>query len=211
MSDNDQHHVAAQGAAVTMTSRPGDRPVQIPADRPGIVILIHGVNDPGGWYETVEKGLCTGVNERLSRRDLMPGGYGELYGAAASKRVIKTTESDILGDPEKYLYQRSEGSSTHSFVIPFYWGYRAANNEIAKLSDPGDVKSRQADANGYLMTRGQYQDKKGNRLDKHFAKGGGFFANAKQHPRYVRHALRSAVERQTGDQARTRSELFLHR
>ena len=178
MSDNDQHHVAAQGAAVTMTSRPGDRPVQIPADRPGIVILIHGVNDPGGWYETVEKGLCTGVNERLSRRDLMPGGYGELYGAAASKRVIKTTESDILGDPEKYLYQRSEGSSTHSFVIPFYWGYRAANNEIAKLSDPGDVKSRQADANGYLMTRGQYQDKKGNRLDKHFAKGGGFFANA---------------------------------
>ncbi|HEX7682371.1 MAG TPA: hypothetical protein VF446_02355, partial [Trinickia sp.] len=76
MSDNDQHHVAAQGAAVTMTSRPGDRPVQIPADRPGIVILIHGVNDPGGWYETVEKGLCTGVNERLSRRDLMPGGYG---------------------------------------------------------------------------------------------------------------------------------------
>lgn len=178
MSDNDPDRVVVQGAAVTMANRPGDRHVQIPADRPGIVILIHGVNDPGGWYETVEKGLCTGVNERLSRGDLNAGRYGMDYHAAAQKKQPKIDERKYLEDPETFLYKRSEADSTHSFVIPFYWGYRAASKEIAKINDAGNVKSRQADANGNLMTRGQYQDKHGNRLDKHFAKGGGFFANA---------------------------------
>jgi hypothetical protein len=178
MAATDTHHVVNQAGAVTMADRPGDRPAQVPADLPGIVIFLHGVNDPGVVYGTVEKGLCDGLNERLCRGDLSPGTYGGQYKAAAADPKPNNADKSILADPETYLYRRSQNDRTKSFFIPFYWGYRAANNEIAKAKDPGDVKSRNADASGNLLTRGQYQDKKGNRLDKHFAKAGGFFANA---------------------------------
>lgn len=175
---NADYHVVNQAGAVTHADRAGDRPAQVPADLPGVVIFIHGVNDPGVVYGTVEKGLCDGLNDRLSRNDLMPGEYGGKYNAAAAVKNPGAVDKSVLDDPETYLYQRSVGANTKSFFIPFYWGYRAANSEIAKAGDPGDVKSQTTDASGNLMTRGQYQDKHGNRLDKHFAKAGGFFANA---------------------------------
>ncbi len=49
--------------------------------------------------------------------------------------------------------------------------------EIAKKNSPGEVLSKDTKGD-YLVTRGQYQDKSGNRLDAHFAKEGGFFDNA---------------------------------
>ncbi|MDN7676794.1 hypothetical protein QZM22_31105, partial [Burkholderia oklahomensis] len=79
---NDQCFTAAHGAGVTMANRPGDRPVPIPRDLPGVVIFIHGVNDPGAAFSTVERGLCQGLNERLSRSDLRPGEYGRRYASA---------------------------------------------------------------------------------------------------------------------------------
>lgn len=178
--DND-YYVIAQGAAITHANRAGDRPVMVPGDLPGIVIFIHGVNDPGAVYSTVEEGLCRGLNERLSRIDLKPGSYGVGYKAAASKPKSQKTEKDaeLLDDPDTYLYQRAHvKGATHSGFIPFYWGYRASSGDIARVDNPGEVISRTADADGNLMTRGQYQDLHGNRLDRHFAKGGGFFANA---------------------------------
>ncbi|WP_445971345.1 T6SS effector phospholipase Tle3 domain-containing protein, partial [Burkholderia pseudomallei] len=177
---NDQCFTAARGAGVTMSNRPGDRPVPIPRDLPGVVIFIHGVNDPGAAYATVERGLCQGLNERLSRSDLRPGEYGRRYAAASAAKAEgdSVRYAEVLGDPDMYLYQRAETGGTHSMFLPFYWGYRASDNEIAKISHPGEVKSRVADSDGNLMTRGQYQDIHGNRLDAHFGKGGGFFANA---------------------------------
>ncbi|CAJ3882007.1 Type V secretory pathway, adhesin AidA [Burkholderia pseudomallei] len=177
---NDQCFTAARGAGVTMSNRPGDRPVPIPRDLPGVVIFIHGVNDPGAAYATVERGLCQGLNERLSRSDLRPGEYGRRYAAASAAKAEgdSVRYAEVLGDPDMYLYRRAEAGGTHSMFLPFYWGYRASDNEIAKISHPGEVKSRVADSDGNLMTRGQYQDIHGNRLDAHFGKGGGFFANA---------------------------------
>ncbi|WP_254448584.1 DUF3274 domain-containing protein [Burkholderia pseudomallei] len=177
---NDQCFTAARGAGVTMSNRPGDRPVPIPRDLPGVVIFIHGVNDPGAAYATVERGLCQGLNERLSRSDLRPGEYGGEYAEAIKAKDQKSPffDSRIANDPDMYLYRRAETGGTHSMFLPFYWGYRASDNEIAKISHPGEVKSRVADSDGNLMTRGQYQDIHGNRLDAHFGKGGGFFANA---------------------------------
>ncbi|RBI01093.1 hypothetical protein BRL89_07825, partial [Xanthomonas oryzae pv. oryzae] len=74
-------------------------------------------------------------------------------------------------DPDTYLYQRSEDTTsklpTHSMFIPFYWGYRASNNEIAKDKRGNPTR-----------LRSQYQDTAGNRLDANFAKAGGFFVNA---------------------------------
>ena len=52
------------------------RNMEVPADLPGVVIFLHGVNDPGASYESVETGLCQGVNERLDRPDLKAGRYG---------------------------------------------------------------------------------------------------------------------------------------
>ncbi|WP_341666574.1 T6SS effector phospholipase Tle3 domain-containing protein [Alcaligenes sp. SDU_A2] len=171
MADN----VIAQASALTMANRPGLCPVQIPADLPGIVIFIHGVNDNGANYGTVEQGLCQGLNERLGRTDMQPGLYGRQYRQA---QMDGKRDERILNDPDTYLYQREPGKTGPSVVLPFYWGLRPDNQDIATLDNPGVITSRHADEHGRLMTRGQYQDVHGNRLDANFAKGGGFFANA---------------------------------
>ncbi|RBC35966.1 hypothetical protein BRN41_25295, partial [Xanthomonas oryzae pv. oryzae] len=116
------------------------------------------------------------LDERLSRIDLRAGQYGVKYAEAKASKA-KPGDRDyrkvaaVKYDPDTYLYQRSEDTTsklpTHSMFIPFYWGYRASNNEIAK--DKGGNPTR---------LRSQYQDTAGNRLDAHFAKAGGFFANA---------------------------------
>ncbi|WP_418112583.1 T6SS effector phospholipase Tle3 domain-containing protein [Xanthomonas oryzae pv. oryzae] len=169
-------YVVAQANALLLPNRMGERLVEVPADRPGIVIFIHGVNDPGAGYPTVEKGLCQGLNERLSRIDLRAGQYGVKY-AEAKKSPLKPGEqgykevASVKYDPDTYLYQRSEDTTsklpTHSMFIPFYWGYRASDNEIAKDKRGNPTR-----------LRSQYQDTAGNRLDANFAKAGGFFVNA---------------------------------
>ncbi|WP_313203038.1 DUF3274 domain-containing protein [Pseudomonas sp.] len=147
-----------------------ERKMEVPADLPGVVIFLHGVNDPGASYESVETGLCQGVNERLDRPDLKAGRYGADYSAAKKIPTEELGEDHkaTLDDPDTYLYQRdADDPKTRSLMIPFYWGYRA---------EPGEIKRDKNDDPTKL--RGQYQDIFDNRLDRHFAKGGGFFANA---------------------------------
>lgn len=181
---NSDHHVVGKGAAVTYTNRGNDRPVALPRDLPGIVIFIHGVNDPGAAYSFVEEGLCQGLNERLNRDDLEAGRYGAEYRRAKGSQKAEKQERDIISDPDTYLYQRKEmAGATKSVFIPFYWGYRAGNDEIARFDPKGnsntdEVKGGVDDGRGFQTIRGQYQDIHGNRLDKHFGKAGGFFANA---------------------------------
>lgn len=142
--------------------------VAVPRARPGIVIFLHGVNDPGASYESVERGLCQGLNERLDRLDLLPGAYGVRYGTAKRKKSADRSaqEKELIDDPDTHLYKRDD-SLAKSIMIPFYWGYRAAHSEVKR------------DANGDpTKLRTQYQDTLGNRLDRQFGKPGGFFANA---------------------------------
>ncbi|WP_124095176.1 DUF3274 domain-containing protein [Burkholderia gladioli] len=178
--DSSGYRVHAQGAGVTMTDRPDARNVPLPGNLPGIVIFIHGVNDTGAVYSFVEQGLCQGLNERLSRADLKPGSYGDQYrrAKAQSRNGATARNNEVLSDPDTYLYRRTVGDATHSMFLPFYWGLRADNKDIAKIHNAGIVSSTSQDENHNLMTRGQYQDVYGNRLDAHFAKAGGFFANA---------------------------------
>lgn len=181
---NDANHVAASGAAVSHANRCSDRPIEVPADLPGIVIFIHGVNDPGAVYSFVEEGLCQGLNERLDRRDLKAGSYGESYKNLKQKKDPNVVDAKILADPDTFLYQRKEiTGKTKSVFIPFYWGYRASDDEIARIDSKGKsntdkIRGGTDDGRGFLTMRGQYQDLQGNRLDKNFGKGGGFFANA---------------------------------
>ncbi|MFD1555867.1 DUF3274 domain-containing protein [Paraburkholderia silviterrae] len=157
------------GAGVTMSNRSNDRNVARPRDLPGVLIFSHGVNDPGANYETVEEGLCQGLNERLDRADMIKGEYGAQYKDALDKRAKGQSNAQmnvIASDPDTYLYQR-DGVSAHSVFIPFYWGYRAS---------PAEVKKDKSGNPARLRT--QYQDVRGNRLDAHFAKAGGMFNNA---------------------------------
>jgi hypothetical protein len=76
------------------------------------------------------------------------------------------------------LYRRDTAApKTRSLMIPFYWGYRAAPEHV-KRDDAGDP----------FRMRNQFQDVRGNRLDRHFANatnnleqmyGEGFKANWK--------------------------------
>lgn len=172
--DNGKNGTLTSKDSLLLPNRQCDRTVALDAKLPGVVIFLHGVNDPGATYETVEKGLCQGLNERLDREDLAPGRYGAEYQAVraqweAQRGQSDRTQSHILGNPDANLYQRTEAKGqTHSPFIPFYWGYRACEDEIAK--DPETSKP--------LTMRGQYQDVNGNRLDQQFAKEGGFFSNA---------------------------------
>jgi hypothetical protein len=68
--------VIATDTSRLLPNRFTDRNIAVPRDLPGVVIFLHGVNDPGASYESVETGLCQGVNERLDRRDLKAGRYG---------------------------------------------------------------------------------------------------------------------------------------
>ncbi len=161
--------VIAEQRSRLVPNRPGDRLVAIPRDMPGIVIFLHGVNDPGASYESVETGLLQGLNERLHRPDLYAGSYGADFAAAKAIPVerLSARNKDRLDDPDTYLYKRSTNKTTRSCFIPFYWGYRAAPDEIKRDKNGDPTKLRT-----------QYQDNFDNRLDRHFAKGGGFFANA---------------------------------
>ncbi len=100
-NDYKDYHVIASASGILHSNRAGDRHVEIPRDLPGIVIFIHGVNDPGAVYETVETGLNQGINERLSRSDLNKGVYGGRYKAVQAKRKTKLKQKDaeVLYDP----------------------------------------------------------------------------------------------------------------
>ena len=170
---NQNKNVVANSAGILHSCRAADRNVEVPRDRPGVVIFLHGVNDPGASHGIVEAGLCAGLNERLNRNDLKPGQYGVAFSEAKDVKYGQPgfdRLKDIKYDPDTYLYQRTEVASgsgaTNSMLIPFYWGYRAAPDEIK-----GGEKNP-------VTLRGQYQDKAGNRLSKHFGKSGGMFNNA---------------------------------
>ncbi|WP_117149835.1 effector protein Tle3 domain-containing protein [Pseudomonas coronafaciens] len=144
--------------------------MEVPADLPGVVIFLHGVNDPGASYESVETGLCQGVNERLDRPDLVPGRYGYEYGKLRKlpSKDVQDDQKGVLDDPDTYLYERdTKDPKTRSLLIPFYWGYRADPSEISRDKNNNPTKLRD-----------QYQDIQGNRLDRHFGKAGGYFVNA---------------------------------
>jgi pimeloyl-ACP methyl ester carboxylesterase len=168
MSGSDQYTVAESVTRLTPNLNT-NRKMEVPGDLPGVVIFLHGVNDPGASYESVETGLCQGVNERLDRPDLKAGRYGSKYSEAKDVPydALNNDQKAILDDPDTYLYRRDTEPKTRSLMIPFYWGYRAEPDQVLR-DDAGDP----------LRMRNQFQDIHGNRLDRHFAKGGGFFANA---------------------------------
>jgi hypothetical protein len=84
---------------------------RIPPHLPGVIIFVHGVNSEGEWYDSAEKALCQGLNERLNRGDLKANTYSTTDGERAVPRHI------------------ASGDDGNSPVIRFYWGYRAQKGQ----------------------------------------------------------------------------------
>ena len=146
--------------------------VGVPRPMPGIVILVHGVNDVGEAYQNQEKGIIAGLSKRLGRTDFYTHEWGEY-------RITRPGRSP---------------------VIPFYWGYKPVTHadyvadqkryrdEVGKLKDQAhlpydayqeDNPDKKADLGNDGKGAFKYQnDNFGNALDANFAKGGGTFANA---------------------------------
>lgn len=139
-----------RSSATTLPNRWRDHPVEVKRALPGVIILVHGVNDLGTHYPALDNGLCMGLNERLDRSDLYPNDY-----------TIPVPGEDAVADPDKIYFRLRVNNRSNSPVIPFYWGYRASEREIGRKRINGEVV-----------------DVHGNRLDRDFAKGGGMFANA---------------------------------
>lgn len=139
-------------ASVLQCGRKSDKTVDVRPDLPCNVIVIHGVNDVGTSFNSVEEGLCAGLDHRLHGKPgrFVPGSYR--MPTVADKNVVEP-------DPDAVFFKRSIQEATHSPVIPFYWGYRELRGEARTKN-------------------GQRVDRYGNRLDKDLSKGGGPFANA---------------------------------
>jgi hypothetical protein len=137
-------------------------PLRRPA--PGLTILVHGVNDIGEAFPYQEMGICQGLNERLDRGRGLPVADQDMqptnYELPPQKNGKPFTAGDIHPDPDKVYFAPSQESPT-SPVICFYWGFR-------EETDVADTEQR----------HGEYVDRFGNRLDKRYAKNGGFFVNA---------------------------------
>lgn len=141
-----------QDASVLQCERKSDKKVDVKPDLPCNVIVIHGVNDVGTGFGSVEEWLCAGLDMRLHGKPgrFVPGSY----------RMPTAKDKDVIEeDPDAVFFKRTLGNGTHSPVIPFYWGYRELFNQAGTKN-------------------GQRTDRFGNRLDKDLSKGGGPFANA---------------------------------
>ena len=118
---------------------------------PGTIIFVHGVNSQGEWYSDAAGQFCLGLNQRLGRTDLRSAAVSSL-----TKRFKSKTE---------------DGDKPHSPIIPFYWGYSVAHENLYKVMIDHDVHpAREGQDSGFL-------DQFGNYLGEDFAWGGGPFQN----------------------------------
>jgi pimeloyl-ACP methyl ester carboxylesterase len=145
-----------QETSVLQCDRRSDKTVDVNPDLPCNVIVIHGVNDVGTSFGSVEEGLCAGLDVRLHRTE--PGQQGRFV--PGSYRIPSAEDKDVVQpDPDAVFFKRKMDDKTHSPVIPFYWGFRETFNQAGTKN-------------------GQRTDRFGNRLDKDLSKGGGPFGNA---------------------------------
>lgn len=107
------------GKTMYTTNCPVHRPM------PGIVILVHGVNDVGEAYQNQERGIIEGLKKRLGRDDLWPHEWEE------KKFRIRTAENEMQECPDPQKKQLvCTAEAVRSPVIPFYWGYRPVDHEV---------------------------------------------------------------------------------
>jgi len=126
--------VVGEGCGTTfLMSKCLDVIVQLPL--PGIVIFVHGVNSDGEWYAQAEEGLCTGLNDRLKRRDEHLAYPCTAGGQLRPVRYTPELTSDGFLHPERASDNFIDSGSHFSPVIQFRWGYKASSDELQQFGD----------------------------------------------------------------------------
>ncbi|BBW36070.1 hypothetical protein STN0717ENT64_24710 [Enterobacter hormaechei] len=103
----------------------------LPPHLPGLIILVHGVNSTGEWYQNAEESLCNGLNDRLglngSQFELKPNKYS----TDCEKEEGKSNSS-----PSPLARRKLIENSERSPIIRFYWGYSSVRGEEDKYVIP---------------------------------------------------------------------------
>jgi hypothetical protein len=105
-------------------------PIPLRLYLPGVIILVHGVNSDGEWYEATERGLCEGLNKRMARGcgqmkyDTIEG--GQLTPVTYMPEL--TADGYIRRDRNDKTFVKSDPSYSH--IIRFRWGYKASPAEL---------------------------------------------------------------------------------
>lgn len=115
-------YVASQTSTVLQHKRAADKVIEHPRDKPGNIIVIHGVNDVGSGFGEVEEGLCAGLEQRLFRH-FKPAAY-----------TVPTDKDEVVDDPDLVYFKRKTNKETDSLVIPFYWGFREVGSETKTVN-----------------------------------------------------------------------------
>jgi len=122
---NDSAGYLAEGRHTTLPDK--NRPNFCPcAPMPGLIIVVHGVNSLGEWYNEAEQGLCEGLDDRLGRRHFQ-------YNAApliANQYRAELTEKGEMDD--EFSAKNFIDKPGNSPVIRFRWGYKADAQELVE-------------------------------------------------------------------------------
>ena len=147
-----------------------DHPVLIaPNPLPCTVILVHGVNSEGEWYNAAEAYICSGLNDRLGRLttavELVPSVNSDPNKEPRYKYKLDDPMSSNRPDLRKEIESENQYVLSNSPVIRFYWGYKAAKGD--HLREPSN------DLSGKDLANRQYPVA----LDNNDSWGGGPFQN----------------------------------
>ncbi|OFA07721.1 T6SS effector phospholipase Tle3 domain-containing protein [Duganella phyllosphaerae] len=102
---------------------------------PGIIILVHGVNSDGEWYDACEQGLCEGLNTRLARRSEQMKYPGPASGQLKAITYAQELTDDGYINPELNSNNFFDMGNACSPVIRFRWGYKAGGEELQLFGD----------------------------------------------------------------------------
>ncbi len=102
---------------------------------PGIVILVHGVNSDGEWYEQTEEGLCQGLNDRLKRNDDQMAHPSAKGGQLTPAKYIGELTPDGYVNADRDVDNFIADDNHFSPVIRFRWGYKASSDELQKYGE----------------------------------------------------------------------------
>lgn len=100
---------------------------------PGVVILVHGVNSDGEWYDSTERGLCEGLNERLARRPEQMAYSGPTSGRLLPAQYTPELTTDGYLAPRRSAANFITSEFNYSPVIRFRWGYKASKKELKQF------------------------------------------------------------------------------
>ena len=132
-ADNDCVAFARGSAHTDFDATHYDIPHALPL--PGIVILVHGVNSDGEWYDACEQGLCEGLNTRLARRDDQMKYPGPASGQLKAIKYAQELTGDGFINPELNSNNFFDMGNACSPVIRFRWGYKAGGEELQAFGD----------------------------------------------------------------------------